>query len=86
MNNIYTYYMAVNSNEHMLFANEIAIKYNLYLNEKPRMQLIFSILKKYIKLNAPTYESLYYQTRYGLREVFPAAIYEPAMDEYMKTI
>jgi hypothetical protein len=75
----------VKSEEHMLYTKEIASIYDLYLpNGDPRQKLVSNILKDYIKKNIENYERIYYETRYGLREVFSASIYEPAMEAYFK--
>lgn len=80
----FTYYKAVEDEEHMLYLKEIAFKYDLMSGDQPRFRLVSNILKKYIQLNLPEYESLYYKHKYGLSEVFPARIYEPAMKDYLK--
>lgn len=80
----FTYYKAVKNEEHMLYSKEIAFKYGLVLGDQPRNRLVSSILRKYIRLNLPEYECLYYKHKFGLSEVFPASIYEPAMEEYME--
>ena len=68
----------------MLFLSEIAIAYGLVLNDKPRTRLVSSILRKHIDKYYDAYIKKYYETRYGLREVFSAEIYTAAMQEYIK--
>jgi hypothetical protein len=80
----YTYYQSLESEEHMLFATEIAKLYNLMLANQPRNRLVSSVLRRYIKNHLPSYESFYYKTKYGLVECFPEWLYKPAMDEYLK--
>lgn len=80
----YTYYVSVESEEHMLYLTEIAEKYGLMLAGKPRTRLVSSIVRKYIRENHPEYEPHYYETRHGLREVFSEKVYKPAMDKYIK--
>jgi hypothetical protein len=80
----YKYYVAVESEEHMLFTSEIAQMYQLMLANQPRHRLVSSILRKYIRQNHPEYESHFYETRYGLREVFSEKVYKPAMEQYFK--
>jgi hypothetical protein len=80
----YKYYVPVESEEHMLFLKEIAAIYGLTLAGKPRTRLVSSIIRKHIRLNYPEYVCHYYETRYGLCEVFSEKVYKPAMDAYMK--
>jgi hypothetical protein len=68
----------------MLYANEIAIRYGLVENDKPKSAKVTSILKRYAKKNNIVIHPLYYHTQYGLKRVYPEALYKPAMEEYVK--
>ncbi len=79
----YTYYMEVNSYEHMLNAYEIAKLYNLKtLTGKPHNRLAARLLSEYNKkYNDP---KLYYQTKTGLMRVWSASIYRPIFDKFLE--
>lgn len=77
---LFTYYARVYSHEHMLFCKEIAELYNILdKSGKPSHTKVGKIIKSYISENNINYCSLYYETRNGLREVFPKEIYENAI-------
>ena len=87
MNNIFTYYKPINLEEHMLYSSEIANMYELTLpNGNPRTRLVTNVIRKYIHENLidPPYVSYYYETKHGLREVYPEGLYKPAIETYMK--
>lgn len=74
----YKYYKEVISEEHMLFANEIAQKYNIYsVNNKPATMFVSSVLKDFIIASGE--DQLMYQTVRGLTNVYPKRIYEQVM-------
>lgn len=88
---MYKYYQEYNSEEHMLFACEIAYTYNLYPDEyydesvdiKERLKVkkstenkIHKKMREYIKDNNIDYIPCYTQTKNGLKKVYPKRIYE----------
>ena len=76
----YTYYLQVFSDEHMLFASEIAELYQVYSSSgKPHHKLIKTVILDYIINNNLNYMPIFYETKNGLREVFPREYYEPAL-------
>lgn len=81
------YYLEVEYEEHMLYANEISGIYNMFtgINSLSTAK-VTSILKKYAKNNNIEIQPLYYHTRYGLKRVYPESLYKPAMDEYIKAV
>lgn len=83
---MYQYYVAVEEeiNEHMLYPSEIAILYGLIKYDKPQYLSVTHAITKYCKDNSIEYRPFYYNTRNGLRKVYPAAIYVPAMESYLK--
>lgn len=82
---IYKYYKELYSEEHMLYSKEIASIYNL-IDEKgnPRYRVVTNAISKYLKDNDIDYEPFYYETKYGLCQVFPKRLYEPAMANYFE--
>lgn len=82
---MFTYYKAVEKEEHMLFAKEITELYQ-YNGKKFTSQKISNIISGYVKANKISYEQLYYETGYGLCKVYPFDIYDPAMKWYLKKI
>lgn len=87
MSSIFVYYKPVILEEHMLYSSEIANIYGLTLpNGNPRTRLVTNVIRKYIheNLTDPTYVSYYYETRHGLREVYPEGLYKPAIEAYIK--
>lgn len=81
---MYTYYLAINSNEHMLFAKELAEKYSIYSSTgNPHNKLIKAIIIDYLIDNNMPYRPLFYETKNGLREVFSRTLYEPAFKRFL---
>lgn len=81
----FKYYKPVILEEHMLYSKEIASMYGLIDSVgRPRFRVVTNAINKYIKDNNLTYEPYYYETKYGLCQVFPKKLYEPAMAEYFK--
>lgn len=78
---MFTYYTAIESKEHMLFAKEIAKIYT-YKNKNFTSQKISMIINGYIKTNNIDFKNLYYETKYGLCKVYPYEIYDTAMKWY----
>lgn len=82
--NMYTYYLAVRSNEHMLFAKELAEKYGIYSSTgNPHNKLIKVVIIDYLIENNIPYRPLFYETKSGLREVFSQILYEPAFERFI---
>ena len=78
------YYAQVETEEHMLYCYEIAIKYNIYsLSNKPHDRLVSALLKSYYNehTDLPKY---YYNASRGLNQVYPAFIYEKAVYDFIK--
>ena len=73
------YYKAVEEDEHLLYAKEIAMIYENDLTSRK----VTNIIKKYITENNIEYEQLYYETRNGLCKVYPRKIYRPAINWYL---
>lgn len=81
---MYNYYMKFKSEEHMLFAREIAELYRIYSTSgKPHSSLIRAILSDYIYETFQEYNPMYYITKSGPVEVFPAAIYQEAINRFV---
>ena len=77
---MFNYYIQVNSEEHMLYANEIARLYKINTIEgKPHKNFVSKYLEWYADNYISDYYQLYYQTRYGLTKVYPQSLYQPAM-------
>ena len=77
---IYKYYIQVFSDEHMLFASELAEVYGIYsLSDKPHYALVKTAITDYIDNNNIKHMPIFYETKKGLREVFPREYYEPAL-------
>lgn len=84
---MYTYYLAVNSYEHMLFAKELAMKYNVYsLTNNPHNKLVKAVITDYLIENNIEYRPLFYETKNGLKEVFSQIHYKPAFERFMNCI
>lgn len=76
---MYKVYLEIQTEEHMLYAKEIAEAYGLYsLNGNPHYTLMKIIILDYLKENDIEYMPLFYDSRNGLKEVFPAKYYMPA--------
>lgn len=82
---LFKYFKEVHSTEHMLYSKEIASMYNLIdAKGTPRFRVVTNAISKYIKENNINHEPIYYETKYGLCQVFPRKLYEPAMELYFK--
>jgi hypothetical protein len=78
----YTYYTKVESYEHMLSCTELAVAYAIFTTKetpKPHSRLVAVLLNEYYKEH-PEEEKLYYPTKYGLMQVWPADIYKPILE------
>lgn len=82
---MFTYYKAVEKEEHMLFAKEIIEVYQ-YNGKKFTAKKIGNIIDSYVKKHEIEYEQLYYATRYGVCRVYPFEIYDPAMKWYLEKL
>lgn len=70
----YTYYQEVTHDEHMLFAKELAEKYNVSI------QKVTHSIAKYCNETGVICPRLFYKTKYGLARVYPIAIWKPALE------
>ncbi len=78
----YTYYTKVESYEHMLNCTELAVAYGIFTTKeepKPHSRLIAAMLNAYYEEH-PEEQKLYYPTKYGLMQVWPAEIYKPILE------
>ena len=76
----YTYYKPIESDEHMLFATEIA---KLYYDVATPKQIHGIIKRHHDSINSEV-PLLYYSTKNGLVRVYSEKIYKPAMDRYLR--
>ena len=82
---MYSYFIEIQSDEHMLYAKEIAAAYNILdKNNQPDYKLVGKIIKDYLKDKQITYQDKYYNTKYGLKKVYPYDIYNSAIEFYKK--
>lgn len=84
----YTYYKPVKSNEHMLYASEIADMYGiLTTNNNPATRFIAAIIEDYIRRYKIEYEQLYYLTIRGfMTKVYSKEIYHAAMVKFAEEL
>lgn len=68
----------------MLYAKEIAELFNLKNASGKIYNGMGSMISRYILENGIEYEQLYYNTQYGVKKVYPASIYVPAVKWYIK--
>ena len=67
---MFTYYKPIVSVEHYLFASELARAYGVYSTTgRPHVLFVTALMNAYYKHNPK--EELYYETRHGLKRVFP---------------
>lgn len=67
---MFTYYKPIVSREHYLFASELARAYGIYSTTgRPHALFVTALMNAYYK-HTPR-EELYYETRHGLKRVFP---------------
>lgn len=81
----YVYYMRIEHEEHMLYANEIAKMYGMFKNNNPNhpdSAKVVNIMKKYAKSHDIEIKDIYYHTKYGLKKVYPEILYRTAIEEY----
>jgi hypothetical protein len=75
---LYTYFMEVQDKEHMLYVGEIAKMYGLTVQKTSKL------FQKYIEEEKLDVPKLYYNTRNGLKRVYPRHIWLPAMEAFTK--
>lgn len=80
---MYTYYKKLQLNEHMLYADEILDIFKEYLPTETTPKKIHSIIAKYCKDNNKDDPSLYYNTRGGLKKVYPKELWYNALIKYI---
>ena len=67
---MFTYYKPIVSREHYLFASELARAYGIYSTTgRPHALFVTALMNTYYKYTSR--EELYYETRHGLKRVFP---------------
>jgi hypothetical protein len=84
---MYTYYIELNSDEHMLFLKEIAQLYRLYSNvsNTPHSKLVKAIMEEYLIIQKkPKPPNIFWG--YPLKQVWPASHYHPAMKWFLKKV
>ena len=78
----YTYYTKVESYEHMLSCTELAVAYAIFTTKaepKPHSRLVAAMLNAYYEEH-PEEEKMYYSTKHGMMQVWPADIYKPILE------
>lgn len=83
---MYTYYVPIQLEDHLLYSSEIASKYRIKSdkNGTPHAQLISMVINDYLAQYEVNAGDIYYQTSHGLAKVYPKEIYEPAMGQFLK--
>lgn len=77
------YYTMLASNEHMLYAKEIAEKYNIFKNDKPNYILVTRIIEDYLTRHNIDYTYKFFLNRYhGMKKVYEFNIYDNAIKEW----
>jgi hypothetical protein len=77
---MYKFYLEIKTEEHMLYPKEIAEAFGLYsMNGKPHSTLTKVIILDYLESNQIEYMPIFYNSKNGLREVFAAKHYIPAL-------
>lgn len=80
---MYTYYIRVESEEHMLFTREIASLFGFYsLSDVPHFLLISKAIKKVLdeSNNSDLVGSLFYKTKNNMKQVYPYEVYSKAVE------
>ena len=78
----YTYYTKVESYEHMLSCTELAVAYAIFTTKeepKPHSRLVAAMLNAYYEEH-PEEQKMYYSTKHGMMQVWPADIYKPVFE------
>lgn len=85
MISVYKYWMPVASDEHFLKAEEIATIYNVVTEKgNPHSKLVLELLKAYSAEHE--YPVCHYQGAKGyMTMVFPSFVYDPVMQEFVKS-
>lgn len=92
MSKTYTYLRVehVQSDEHMLFASELAMVYRIFTVKKigdsykvnvAHTALVAAYIKDYAERNGIEPPDLFYLTKSGLSRVYPESLYRPAIAE-----
>lgn len=79
---MYTYYQKIQKEEHMLYADEILEIFKAYLPVDTTPKKIHSIISKHCKEYNKEDPNLYYNTRGGLKKVYPQDLWYPALVKY----
>lgn len=80
---LYKYYKETMLDEHMLYASEIAEKFNIVdKNNIPSARVVAANIKQYISKNNLEVDKIFYSTKYGLQRVYPFHIYNEMVKEY----
>lgn len=81
----YTYFKPEIRSEHMLFAKEIAEKFNI---QSRSGKIAYGFVNAYLKEVAKkmNHEQLYYCTKYGMVRVYAASFYRPAINNIIYKI
>lgn len=83
---MYTYYIKVHSEEHMLYLKEIAKLYGIYtLNDVPNSKIVTAILQEYASIQKKIYPEIYWESR-ALMRVYPYEQYHPAMTWFLDLV
>nr|DAV25184.1 MAG TPA: hypothetical protein [Caudoviricetes sp.] len=81
---MYKFYLEIKTEEHMLYPKEIAEAFGLYsMNGKPHSILIKAIILDYLESKQIEYTPIFYNSRNGLKEVFSAKYYMPALQLHL---
>lgn len=86
--NNYIYYSMHNSTEHMLYSSELAKHFKIVSStNKPHTKFLSHYLKSHAKKHCPDYIQMHYLVRgTSMKEVFPAKIYRPIIQEIFEAI
>lgn len=78
----YIYGKDVDIEEHMLYSSEIAELFKIYNGKYYYGALVTQAIKDYVTINGIDDNNYFYNTRYGVKKVYPCNIYINAM-KYM---
>jgi hypothetical protein len=82
----YEYYVKIASEEHMLYASEIANLYGIKtLANDPHTKLVTAILEAYAREQDIDLSEIYYYARYPNR-VYPVSFYYPAIQWFREQV
>lgn len=81
----YVYYRKVVLKEHLYFAYELAIMFNIQnVSGNPHTRMVKSIILDYMTENNILYEPIYYNTSKGLKEVYAIDMFLAALNRATK--